>query len=1009
MPPQKKQREKEAASKDKDALNATANHNNNNLATQANNNHNQQNIMMNGNGGGVVAEAAALATTTNTDQHNKINGHQQEQELFLQAFEKPTQIYRFLRNRHGTSPIFLQRTLSYMKERMSRNHKKRNNFKINNMLDAVTQKGQTLTNNYLNIIYFGLFEKATNVEHSWQPGDIITVESTLYKITKSKRKDSTSDFQEVLSYSSTVVYNPHDNLDQMTAISIPAQSIQSLGDQHTIYKLLFRIKVTPNSSNENTVNDQTPTKRSKMSTKLYGCEVIVYEKNIGCIPEGDYDAALQELNSSIIKSFSPKKRSWETLPDNYIPISMKFDVFAQYPTLKFRLTWSANELPKEIAAQDMEKYARFSEISNDEEDEEEEQEHNNNNNCLKAGSGKTRSQLSAVAAAAAAAASSKKPLAKTEKIQIVYNFLYSNNTRQQTEYTQEVICPWCGLDCMRLYSLLKHLKLCHARFNFTYQPAAGNGARIDVTINDSYDGSYAGSPYDLAGPSGCSFARTCGPVRRTSVTNLLVCRPRRQKTCLDEFLELDEDDLSNQRPYVTGHNRLYHHTETCLPVHPKELDIDSEGESDPLWLRQKTIQMIDEFTDVNEGEKELMKLWNLHVMKHGFVGDCQLPIACEMFIDSNGYEIIRKNIYRNFILHMSSLYDYGLISPETFYKIVQKLQGILSRYPEGQAMMSRQREQQLKYWLEVGIHKQEEQKLKSPQKPAVNNTTNFSAAAAASNKSKGETATNTTTGGSGNKKSMQPPGKRSGNTATGGLKRSSTNHSMVNGGGSDSNAANDSSEKNGKGVAKKTAASTLGEDPDNDKTTANGLRRLSTNGVVDNKKSESKQTAASSTKDSDNHNRGQGNSKRRLSMRDVPQPATKRQRSDSSSNSTNNNTASSNTTTSSSSTSNTRQKDTAPTSASSTSSTTSATTSNLTSTTTSNTTSSGQSKRLTTRRQSLAGHPTTETSAKGQEKSTANGKNSTSTSGGGGSSSSSTHHTLRTRLSVPANNKSDKR
>jgi polycomb protein Su(z)12 len=29
--------------------------------------------------------------------------------------------------------------------------------------------------------------------------------------------------------------------------------------------------------------------------------------------------------------------------------------------------------------------------------------------------------------------------------------------------------------------------------------------------------------------------------------------------------------------------------------------------------------MIDEFTDVNEGEKEVMKLWNLHGMKHGYV------------------------------------------------------------------------------------------------------------------------------------------------------------------------------------------------------------------------------------------------------------------------------------------------------------------------------------------------------------------------------------------------------
>ncbi|XP_075159622.1 polycomb protein Su(z)12 [Haematobia irritans] len=949
MPPQKK-REKEA--KDTANINGSATNYNNNLGTQSNNNY--QNGV---NGTTINSETAnnnaatALATATGSTEQIKLNGHQQEQELFLQAFEKPTQIYRFLRNRHGTSPIFLQRTLSYMKERMSRNHKKRNSFKINSMLDSLTQKSQTLTNNFLNIIYFGLFEKNASVEHSWQPGDVITVEATLYKITKSKRKDSTSDFQEVLTYTSTVVYNPHENMDQMTAISICGQSIQSLGDQHTIYKLLFRIKVTP-PGNENVgdTNNETPTKRSKMATKLYGCEVIVYEKNIGCIPEGDYDAALQELNSTIIKSFSPKKRSWETLPDNYIPISMKFDVFSQYPTLKFRLTWSSAEIPKEFPSIDMEKYGCFAEIANGLENDVDSltheqlnnnnnSNHNNNNNIVKGS--KTKGSSKGV--------SSKKPLAKTEKIQIVYNFLYSNNTRQQTEYTQEVICPWCGLDCMRLYSLLKHLKLCHARFNFTYQPAAGNGARIDVTINDSYDGSYAGSPYDLAGPSGCSFARTCGPVRRTSVTNFLVCRPRRQKTCLDEFLELDEDDLSNQRPYITGHNRLYHHTETCLPVHPKELDIDSEGESDPLWLRQKTIQMIDEFTDVNEGEKELMKLWNLHVMKHGFVGDCQLPIACEMFLDTNGYEIIRKNIYRNFILHMSSLYDYGLVSPETFYKIVQKLQGILSRYPEGQALMSRQREKQLKYWLEVGIHKQDEQKLKSPQKPIPPSVSRNSMA-------QNKTANETSSSNGSNKKSMQPPSKRS-STA---LKRTSIPpNNSVNGNGSPVDG--DKAAANGKNVAKKTATQ---EDEVKEKL-ANGLRRLSNSG---DKKSDAKMPVKEN-----GDSKAQG-IKRRLSMRDSQQqqqPASKRQRNDTNGSGPASNLANSTTSTNANSSSN-RKQDT-------------------------------NAKRLTTRRQSLAGLPleSNSNSNKTQDKATAggavNGKNT------------STSHTLRTRLSVPLTNKSDKR
>lgn len=49
------------------------------------------------------------------------------------------------------------------------------------------------------------------------------------------------------------------------------------------------------------------------------------------------------------------------------------------------------------------------------------------------------------------------------------------------------------------------------------------------------------------------------------------------------------------------------------------MEVDSEDENDPKWLQKKTTMMIDDFTDVNDGEKELMKMWNLHVMKHGYV------------------------------------------------------------------------------------------------------------------------------------------------------------------------------------------------------------------------------------------------------------------------------------------------------------------------------------------------------------------------------------------------------
>ena len=37
-----------------------------------------------------------------------------------------------------------------------------------------------------------------------------------------------------------------------------------------------------------------------------------------------------------------------------------------------------------------------------------------------------------------------------------------------------------------------------------------------------------------------------------------------------------------------------------------------------LWLIDDLyyLQLIDDFTDVNSGEKEIMKMWNIHIMNH---------------------------------------------------------------------------------------------------------------------------------------------------------------------------------------------------------------------------------------------------------------------------------------------------------------------------------------------------------------------------------------------------------
>jgi hypothetical protein len=56
----------------------------------------------------------------------------------------------------------------------------------------------------------------------------------------------------------------------------------------------------------------------------------------------------------------------------------------------------------------------------------------------------------------------------------------------------------------------------------SFQPDP-KGARIDVSLNDCYDGSYVGNPQDLHSHIGYAYSRN-GPVLRTPVTYITVYR-----------------------------------------------------------------------------------------------------------------------------------------------------------------------------------------------------------------------------------------------------------------------------------------------------------------------------------------------------------------------------------------------------------------------------------------------------------------------------------------------------
>jgi len=93
---------------------------------------------------------------------------------------------------------------------------------------------------------------------------------------------------------------------------------------------------------------------------------------------------------------------------------------------------------------------------------------------------------------------------------------------------------------------------------------------------------------------------------------------------------------------------------------------------------------------------------SLYVCFARYVGDCQIPLACTMFLESKGKELLLKNLYRNFVLHMCSLFDFGLVSPVTLYTTIQRLQDLIGDSGEVKEILQNSWQAQRRHWLSGG-------------------------------------------------------------------------------------------------------------------------------------------------------------------------------------------------------------------------------------------------------------------------------------------------------------------
>ncbi|KAM9314596.1 polycomb protein suz12-B isoform 2-T2 [Pholidichthys leucotaenia] len=631
----------------------------------------------------------ASSAVMNSVKKPKMEQIQADHELFLQAFEKPTQIYRFLRTRNLIAPIFLHRTLTFMSHRNDRKNARRKTFKVDDMYMQRVEKmkgeqDSPSLSSHLQLTFTGFFHKDEKPsQNSENEQNSVSLEVLLVKVCHKKRKDVSCPIKQVPTGKKQVPLNPDSNQTKpgsYPSLLVPSNEFEP-SNSHMVksYSLLFRVSRTGRrdtsglvngEANENIDVTETPTRKKRGSahrdegetTETYVAQMAVFDKNRRLqLLDGEYEVSMQGVEDSPV---SKKRATWETILDGKrLP---PFETFSQGPTLQFTLRWTDDASGKSTAPVAKPLATRNSDGPSH-------METRTNNH-------RTAVMMKESVSTDIQTRKEQVPCEPRQKLRIFYQFLYNNNTRQQTEARGDLHCPWCTLNCRKLYSLLKHLKLSHSRFIFNYVPHP-KGARIDVSINECYDGSYVGNPQDIHSQPGFAFSRN-GPVKRTAVTHILVSRPKRTKPSLSEFLESEDGELEQQRTYVSGHNRLYFHSDSCMPLRPQEMDVDSEDERDPEWLREKTATQLDEFTDVNEGEKEVMKLWNLHIMKHGFIADNQMHQAIMLFVENCGAHIIRRNLCRNFLLHLVSMHDFNLVNTATIDRAMDQLKQIQKEMPD---------------------------------------------------------------------------------------------------------------------------------------------------------------------------------------------------------------------------------------------------------------------------------------------------------------------------------------
>lgn len=148
--------------------------------------------------------------------------------------------------------------------------------------------------------------------------------------------------------------------------------------------------------------------------------------------------------------------------------------------------------------------------------------------------------------------------------------------------------------------------------------------------------------------------------------------------------DYDYLEKSNPKPpsgrkvfYVPRTARPTYDSNTKQPLQAGDMLPEDDGECDETWLHHRKHDLLNEFEDVNEEEKEYLRLWNLWLVDENLTSDKYLAQAVVRFAETNKVWITEtKSHTTGFMRHLEALRLRGVCDSVSVDKCIWILKGV---------------------------------------------------------------------------------------------------------------------------------------------------------------------------------------------------------------------------------------------------------------------------------------------------------------------------------------------